>query len=294
MKMIITADWHLREDRPRCRKDEDWIATQKNALEQILSICREKYCNLYVVGDLYHRSTEFRMVRLVQTLADELGKTRLGLFYLAGNHDLKYHSSLNLDSSAIGLLGSSNNCRFIKDNPFVNLDAPNFDEEPVYADKVDYLFLHTLCFPDMKSVPPNVNATFAKELLEDYPHPKWIFTGDYHRNFHYEHKGRHVVNPGCLLRQASDMKDYQCGVYFVDTDNEIVEFIPIIDSEELVDDSYIIEEKERDERIGDFVDKLKETEGVSLDFLANVENALLDKSIDDDVKDMIRELMEAR
>lgn len=290
MRFVLTADWHLREDRPRCRKDEDWIFTQRKALSQVLGICRDKGCDLYVVGDIFHRSSEFRMVRIVQTLADELEKTDLRLYYLAGNHDLKYHSSLNLDSSAIGLLRSSNNCRFIKDNPFENLDAPNFDEEPGYAEEVDYLFLHTLCFPDMKSMPPNVNATFAKELLEDYPHPKWIFTGDYHKSFHYEWNGRHVVNAGCLLRQVSDMKDYECGVYFIDTNKGIVEFIRIIDDEELVDDSYIIEEKERDERIEGFVSKLSETKSVSLDFLDNVRKAMSSNLLDDEVKDMIMEL----
>ena len=292
MKFVLTADWHLREDLPRCRVDKDWIQVQKNALGQILSICRQKNCSLYVVGDIFHRSSEFRMVRMVQNLADELEKTNLRLYYLAGNHDLKYHSSLNLDSSAIGLLRSSNNCRFIKDNPFENLDAPNFDEEPKHAEEVDYLFLHTLCFPDMKSVPPNVNATFAKELLEDYPHPKWIFTGDYHGNFHYEWNGRHVVNSGCLLRQVVDMKDHQCGVYYIDTDIEEVEFIPIEDDVELVDDSYIIEEKERDERIESFVDKLRQTDLVTLDYLENVEKALLNDSISDKVKEVIRELLE--
>lgn len=292
-EFIVTADWHLRNQRPRCRKDEDWIDTQKKALKQILNVAIEKNCDVFLVGDIFHSANEttFEIIQIVQNFAKELEKYKLSLYVLFGNHDLRFHSSSYIDKSAVGILLQSENIYPI--SIFENVSAPNFDEEVDCEDK-DYLFIHTLCFPDMKSVPPNVNATFAKELLEDYPHPKWIFTGDYHRNFHYEHNGRHVVNPGCLLRQASDMKNYQCGVYFVDTDSEIVEFIPIIDSEELVDDSYIIEEKERDERIGDFVDKLKETEGVSLDFLANVENALLDKSIDDDVKDMIRELMEAR
>ena len=133
MKFVLTADWHLREDLPRCRVDKDWIQVQKNALGQILSICRKKNCNLYVVGDIFHRSSEFRMVRMVQNLADELEKTNLRLYYLAGNHDLKYHSSLNLDSSAIGLLRSSNNCRFIKDNPFENPDAPSRCTNPEWV-----------------------------------------------------------------------------------------------------------------------------------------------------------------
>ena len=35
MRMIITADWHIRNTRPRCRVDEDWIKTQQKTLNQI-------------------------------------------------------------------------------------------------------------------------------------------------------------------------------------------------------------------------------------------------------------------
>ena len=287
MRFVLTADWHLREDRPRCRKDEDWIETQKQALMEIFALCRQEKADLYVVGDIFHRSTEFRMVRFVQIMADALAKCGLKLYLLYGNHDLRYHSSLNINSSAVGLLESSNNCHKISDNEEVS--APNFDE---YADQSkEYIFIHTLCFPNMKSMPPNVNACCAKDLLEENPNAKWIFTGDYHKNFHYEWNGRHVVNSGCLLRQASDMKDYQCGVYYIDTEEEIVEFNPIIDNEELVDDSYIIEEKERDERIDNFLHKLSETKGVSLDFLDNVEKAMSVSDLDEDVRKMVNELI---
>lgn len=173
---------------------------------------------------------------------------------------------------------------------FENVSAPNFDEE--CDDSKEHLFIHTLCFPDMKSMPPNVNAVCAKDLLEEHPNAKWIFTGDYHHSFHYEWNGRHVVNSGCLIRQAVDMKDYRCGAYFVDTDGNVVEFLPIKDNADMLDDAYIVDEKVRDERIGEFVDKLKGTKAVSLDFADNVEKALASSDLDDAVKDMVNLLME--
>ena len=42
MKGIITADLHLRADRPRCRLDEDWMETQRKALETVIKIAIEK------------------------------------------------------------------------------------------------------------------------------------------------------------------------------------------------------------------------------------------------------------
>lgn len=290
MKFVVSADWHLREDRPRCRVDEDWIGVQKRALAQLADYCEKYDCNLVVVGDLFHRSTEFRMVRLVQSLADRLFMKNLQLYYLAGNHDLLYHSTANLDRSAIGLLENTKNCFYISKLSRYSVSAPNFDE--CCDDSKVHLFIHTLCFPDMKSMPPNVNAVCAKDLLEEHRNAKWIFTGDYHHSFHYEWNGRHVVNSGCLIRQAVDMKDYQCGAYFVDTDNDVVEFLPIHDDADMVDDAYIVDEKVRDERIGEFVDKLKGTKAVSLDFTDNVEKALASSGLDEDVKDMVNRLME--
>lgn len=295
MKLIATADWHLRATRPRCRTDENWIETQRNALVQIKKISVKKNAPVFVVGDLFHSNsdTSFECIQLVQSLADELGE----LYILAGNHDLPYHSSENINKSAIGILLNSNNIAsigefnlWVLNHKDVTCSCSNFDE--VDNKDAEIVFKHTLVFPDLKSLPPNVDAITAKELLEEFPNAKWIFTGDYHRNFHYEKNGRHVVNPGCLLRQASDMKDYKCGVYYVDTDENIVEFVPIIDNESFVDDSYILKQEEREERIESFVDKLSDTKNVSLDFVDNVQKAMLENNFGFEIKTVVEELME--
>ncbi len=294
-RFILTADWHLRATRPRCRTDENWIETQRNALAQIKKISVKKNAPVFVVGDLFHSNsdTSFECIQLVQSLADELGE----LYILAGNHDLPYHSSENINKSAIGILLNSNNIASIREfnlwvlnHKDVTCSCSNFDE--VDNKDAEIVFKHTLVFPDLKSLPPNVNAITAKELLEEFPNAKWIFTGDYHRNFHYEKNGRHVVNPGCLLRQASDMKNYKCGVYYVDTDENIVEFVPIIDNESFVDDSYILKQEEREERIESFVDKLSDTKNVSLDFVNNVRKAMLENNFGFEIKTVVEELME--
>ena len=292
MKLIVTADWHIRATRPRCRIDEDWIQTQQKALNQIVQISNKKRAPVFVVGDLFHSNsdTSFQCIQMVQQMADQLGE----LYILCGNHDLPYHSSENIEKSAIGVLLGSNNihsiAKYMDELDEFGFSAANFDQRD--NKDAEIVFKHILVFPDVKSLPPNVDAITAKELLSEFPKAKWIFTGDYHHNFHYEKNGRHVINPGCLLRQASDMKDYQCGVYYVDTDKEIVEFIPIIDSEEFVDDSYIIKQEERETRIENFVDKLKDTKSVSLDFINNVENAMLENNIQGELRDKIEQLLE--
>lgn len=293
MKFVLTADWHLRATRPRCRNDEDWYSTQEKALEQIRTFANKKGCPIFVVGDIFHSNgdTSFYCVQMVQKMAR---RTKEGLYILAGNHDLIYRSSANLERSAVGILLKSNNIKKIKnyfvENGIDDFSAGNFDEE---TDNKKFIFKHVLCFPDMKSLPPNVDAMTAKDLLEEYTNAQWIFTGDYHKNFHYEKNGRHVVNSGCLLRQAVDFKNYQPGFYFIDTDKNIVEFNLIIDSEEFIDDSYILREKEKEERIEAFANKIGEVESVSLDYAENVRAAISTSDLSGELVETIEELMGA-
>ena len=295
-KMIISADWHIRATRPRCRVDNDWLETQRMALAKVMKVAIDKKSPVLVVGDIFHSNsdTSFECIQLVQQMADKLG----GLYILAGNHDLPYHSSENLDKSAIGVLLNSNNVHLIKDYltkwnleqeyPYI-ISAGNFDEED--DKRAEIVFKHVLTILS-EDKPDFVDCETPESLLEKFPDAKWIFTGDYHHNFHYEKNGRHVVNSGCLLRQASDMKNYKCGVYFVDTDENIVEFIPIIDNEDLIDDSYILQENERNERIESFVDKLKKTKGVSLDFIDNVQNEMKRNKFETELVQVVDELLE--
>ena len=291
MKLIITADWHIRATRPRCRIDNDWLETQRKALREVLKIFDEKNAPIMVVGDLFHSNSDvsFECLNMVQKVADYAN----GLYILAGNHDLPYHNSENIDKSAIGVLFNSENIFKIEDFfnkiPDANYSACNFDEED--NEYAEIVFKHILTIPQ-EDKPDFVDCETPETLLKKFPKAKWIFTGDYHHNFHYEKNGRHVINSGCLLRQASDMKDYQCGVYFVDTDEEIVEFIPIIDNEDLIDDSYILQENERNERIESFVDKLKKTKGVSLDFVDNVQNEMKRNDFEPELVQVVDELLE--
>ena len=98
-----------------------------------------------------------------------------------------------------------------------------------------------------------------------------------------------VVN---LIRRNSNFKDYDCKIVYVNENEEIVEFIPIIDNEDLIDDSYILQENERNERIESFVDKLRKTKGVSLDFIDNVQNEMKHNKFEPELVQVVDELLE--
>ena len=128
MRFILTADWHLRATPPRCRIDKDWIETQRKALEQVYKYALGYKCSVFVVGDIFHSNSDvsFQCIQMVQDLADKLDKIEQGLFILCGNHDLLYHSSQNIDKSAIGILLKSNNIYKISDFNYHHVSAPFF------------------------------------------------------------------------------------------------------------------------------------------------------------------------
>ena len=140
MKLLITADWHIRKTKPVCRTDEDWIGTQKEAVKQVLKLAVRYKTDVCIVGDIFHSNsdTDFECLQLVQNFARELKENGLRLFILAGNHDLLYHSSLNMNRSAVGILFRSENI-FPLSKLGENVSATNFDEEVEDAEIVNKL-----------------------------------------------------------------------------------------------------------------------------------------------------------
>lgn len=267
-KYIITADWHLRFQIPRCRLDEDWLQTQRNALEQVFNHAIDKQCDILLIGDVFHTPKQPEI--MVNIINETIEKTKFKgtLWVLPGNHDMSFR---DLNDTAVGVLLHCHNVKELKDTE-------------------EFAAVHTLVFPE--TVPPQYNKGItAKELLEETPDVKWVFTGDYHHSFHVEHGGRHVVNPGCLMRQAADMKDYKCVVAFVDTVTEKVEWLEIKDNQEVVTDSYLQEEKERNGRIEAFAEQIKgKRENISMDFWENIDKKAV--NLDYNITKVIQEIKE--
>lgn len=300
MKAIITADWHLRSTRPRCRLDDDWMATQLSALKQVSALSKKYDCPVIVVGDIFDTAASDVSFTLLNMIQDWAAKLSQKLYLIAGNHDLQYHDIVNLKKSALGiLLGSAN----VFDNVEIHSSfekaawAYNFGEDRnLLSAKKGYLpeiiFLHRLTFPNLNSIPPNVKASTAADLLKEFPGAQYIFTGDYHRHFIIEKKGRYVINPGCLLRQSANEKEYEPQVVYVDTETNFICTHPIEDNTEMVTDEYLRDMEQRENRIDAFVELLKTKGSLTLDFIKNVEARIGEnKQLETNVVSCIRELI---
>ena len=280
---IITADWHLRKDVPIARPEdeEEWIGFQFSKVALIHYFAEKNKLDIYCNGDLFDRSQPYYGItnRLIAAFKD----FRQSFYKIAGNHDLPYHAWDNAINSGWYASAGTDMTESQKGSAHFGTKAA--------SKRSEIIFTHQLTFPNEKSKPPMAGGKTAQELLDEFPNAKWIFTGDYHKAFHYENNGRHVVNPGCLTRQSVTEEDYDTGFYEVHTDTEEVIFHSVGDTIQLKTE-HLQKSKERESRIDAFMEIVKETGKVSLSFKDNLKKKLLNKKIPQGVKNIIIEIEE--
>lgn len=289
MKFIFTADWHLRGDKPRCRLDENWIETQRQAIRFVVEQANVRNLPIFIGGDIFH--TPRVSTEVLNMVIAELKECGEGVRILAGNHDLPYHNYDLLHTSSIGVLA----LYFVELNRLMVSDDCRINAQPFGCDDGTHpaklAFSHQLVFPNEKARPMGCKdlGRIPEEVLEQFPHADFVCVGDYHHNFFYVSKtGRCVLNPGCLIRQVADMKGYNCVIAAVDTEARTVEWIDVPDEYELVTDEYLREEENKEESISAFVEAIRGGKAVNLDFRANLDARLLEAP--EDVRTCIQHL----
>lgn len=282
MKVLLTADWHIRGDRPRCRVDEDWIDSQRQDIAAVRKIANVNNVDeVWILGDLFHQprcATE-----AVVMVLDELKKFPRTVRILPGNHDLPFHDYQNLDRCSLGIVLKS-----FKELAGMEIEvvpgcgegygvtACPFGMDPE-SPICDVWATHRLVFEDDKARPMKDLGQTAQELLDASPLVReMIVTGDYHHG--YVHTGpdnRRVVTPGCLNIQVADMADYRPRAYIWDTmDGSVsLEYIGEEPAANVVTD-YLEVEKLRDDRMEKVLQVVGSSEGVSLSFMDNLEKEL--------------------
>lgn len=281
--MIVTADWHLREDRPICRLDEDWMETQRLCVRKVVDGANERDCDIFIIGDLFHRPVV--APRIVNMFLSEISRLDQDLecYILPGNHDVQYGNYENLNQSCLGIVINSG----IRTIQLLKEKSPDYE---------DILFFHTLVFESEKSIPPNCAAIVANEMLKKYSEADWIFIGDNHKAFRYQNEkisNGILLNPGCLMRQNASEIDYKPGYWYVNGCNkQEIKFVESYDNEldKYITRNHLEKQEERDDRICAFVETLKGKSGISLDFESNINEKL--KSVgDENIKELIMELL---
>lgn len=288
MKVLTFADLHLRGTVPSCVNETPtkWMEIQKQALNKVVFIAVENGVEgVYVGGDIFHSETSctFECINMFIDFVLDLKNAGIPVFVLFGNHDLYGHSSEYISKSAVGIL---------QNHPYIHkmtseesyIHGCDFDKDNY--DGHSYIFKHVLCIPKEQKA-DFIECETPETLLGKFPKARYIFTGDYHQKFAYQNNGRFVINSGCLTKQASDFKDYETGVFVVDTNINDIKWCPVNIPQKFVENG----NKKADKTIEDFANGIKK-ETVTLDFVSTLkkESESQKKPIRDKVDEWIKEI----
>jgi hypothetical protein len=278
--LILTGDWHLREDTPTCFTG-DFQKEQWKSVQFVNDLQAKYRIPVIHAGDLFHHWKPSPWL---------LGMAMIHfpkMFYSCiGQHDMPQHNLGLIHKSGIYVMEIS--------GYLTVLNGTHFEQEPVVLAHselpLDILVWHHLTY----LTPPYPGATGgnAESILKKYNQFRLIVTGDNHCSFTIEKNGRRLVNTGNLTRQTADQIDFKpCVWLWYASDNTVQQvFLPI--EEGVISRAHLEVKEERDSRIEAFVSRLSDDYSVSLSFEDNLTAFMKANEVDSEVKKIIYQVIE--
>jgi predicted phosphodiesterase len=223
------------------------------------------------------------------------------IYTIYGQHDTEYHSDKvhNTPLNMLRLLGGVKiSYNTLLTQKIIVRCFSWFDPIPEPAEKNDMkkiLVLH-------KTISNGYTAfesTDAKTLLDRLNYDL-ILSGDNHKQFTVTSNGRHLVNPGSLMRSAIDQADHEPAVYIYDTEatriKDALKRIPlkVAPANEVFDLNRFEQEKELDGKAIMFADEITGNLRGGLDFIDGLKTYLESLPLDHMVKDMLKRVTGGR
>lgn len=270
---ILTADWHIREDTPCCRKD-DYEQAQWDKIEFIKELAEEHKCPIFNSGDLLHR-----WKASPRLLFETLKRIPNEHYCIAGNHDLPQHNFELINRSGLGVLYECGWLPFVCENTTTKLDGIqlhyfpwNIPFKPAPEDGwIHVAIVHHMVYQGRRKPWPGCTSPSGKGLVSQLEGYDLIVSGDNHQAFTEKHGHTLLVNPGSMMRMTAAQIDHKPRVYLWYADENIVEPVYLPINEDAVVISHIEKALDVDARMDAFVAQLKDDFELTLSFEKNVE-----------------------
>lgn len=280
--LILTDDWHLRDDKPVARVDDFWEA-QWEKVRFIAALQRKYECPVWHAGDLFHvwKQSPYLLAKTAKELPKEF-------WTIYGNHDLPQHSMALKEKTGVHLLETVGKLNILN-QPHWQYKPEDF--EPIVIKGRKILVWHIMAYTGY--IPFATDGDWkAEELLKAHPEYDLILTGHNHNSFVHEEGGRVLVNPGAITRQnAADVNNEPC-VYLWYADTNTVEevLLPIID-ENAITREHIRVKEEKSERLEAFISKLNTEWDTSINFEQNIKAFEQNNKVLPSVMEIVHELI---
>jgi len=286
--LILTGDWHLREDTPICRTD-DFQSAQWEKVRFVVDLSLKYNIPIVHSGDLFNHWKP--SPALLSRTIEEFKRLKEPFYTIYGNHDLPQH---NLDLQykcgiytlvQAGVVELLDGTHWLQNPKSPSLVVPGSGEYPSRYDKT-ILVWHVMTYQGKKPW-PGITDTPARGLLRKYPEYDLIVTGHNHKTFIETYEDRILVNPGSLTRQSADQVDHVPAVYLWFGSENSVKRIKLPFKENAIVREHIASVEERNKRIDAFVSKLNGEWSVEASFVENMERFLMVNNIDKRVREVV-------
>jgi predicted phosphodiesterase len=275
MKFLVTSDTHFRDDKPRCRVD-NFFETQQRKLRWLIEQVNEHECPLFIAGDIMDSGSATQ--RLENMLIREFKKAKYPVYSIAGNHDVHYHSIKHLHNSTYWVLHQAGAIQHISDTDIIT--AFNYGEE--IQNGTGILMMHALVFEN--NPPPYLaNAYKASDLLDKFNY-SIILSGDNHQSFYVEHNNKVLINGGGLFRTEYTQK-YNCPTIYL-YDGKVHAIQVPVHVQDVVQE-YAINEKERDDRVLAFINRVQVSKEIGLSFIDNIDRSIKETNMRQPVVEIV-------
>jgi DNA repair exonuclease SbcCD nuclease subunit len=289
VKFLCTADWHVRKENPKYRKD-DYLGTQIKKIEWIVKTANKLDACLLIAGDIFDSPKAGYAV--TNQVAKVLKKANHKVITCFGNHDTTFHSQ-DLSNTPYGNLIVNNviienETFFEKMHSIRSWGWESSGKSPEKGD-TNILLGHVSVFE--KEVPFWCeNGITAKQVKKLYPGFDWYVFGDIHIPF----VSKNIINPGSLTRSTIAQTDFKPRVYLLDTDDGTIKkiMIPIKPAEEVFNFEQQEMDKMKDVKaLNSFIDTLKYS-GNSPNFRNVLDDVIKQSKASEEVIEIINTVLE--
>lgn len=297
---IAIGDVHLCSKSPVCRVD-NWYETQFNKLKQVADLCIQRNCSLVIAGDLYDRhNCPHRLVADTNNCLYGVPQVR----WVAGNHDLPYHSVQNYFDSPLAVTqGFGLSLPLVEEREVIfqsdYISGASWGQE-VPAPRKDLPFnilvQHKMVWhkEPLPFQAPNSNVAelYNSDTYKDY---NLVITGDNHKTFVYRKDTRHIwINTGPIMRTSVAEREYQpsCWYYEVTEDSVNIERIPLKVDLAAVDRTEMYIDKLQDSIVSEFVTDISNrvTTKANFEYVVNELSASSTKEVQEVVSKVLSEV----
>lgn len=248
--LILTGDWHLREDIPICHTG-DFEKEQWDAVKFIADLQTKYGCPVICAGDMYHhwKPSPYLLSETIKHLPDKF-------YTVYGNHDLPQHNLQLANKCGIAVLMNSGKLQVLDDCHWnQEPNKPSIVIHKANKELVNVLVWHIMNYQG-KAPWPGCTDPLAAKLLRKYPSFSLIVTSDNHKTFTETYNGRLLVNPGSLTRQTASQANHRPSVFLYYAGSNTVKRAELPFEEGVISREHLEGKEQRDQRISAFIDRL--------------------------------------